>query len=402
MAVTKIKPIRTTIDKSIAYICNPKKTENCMYVYSENSFPETAAVEFQFYQQQARAGGNTLGRHLIQSFAPGEVSTEMAHALGKKLVDEILGGEYAYILATHVDRDHIHNHFIWCAVNIKTNKRYVSSKRTYHKIQEVSDRLCVENSLSVVTEPKGVGKSFSEYRAEKAGNSWKAKLRLTIDESILSADNYDDFLQKMQDAGYEIKRGKHISFRASGQERFTRSKTIGEDYSEERITERIREAKTQKTSPETAGKTPPKRDDDSIRSLITIDGSDKIKSSYGLTQWAKVQNLKISAQSLVFLQNMGINSVEEFEGAYAVCNKKCNEAKQVLYETKKAIIVLEALTPTDENLRELKRLRTLKYQQEKEYSKHYKERWELTKIKANLSAALGSDRRSGRRKEYER
>jgi hypothetical protein len=138
LAVTKIKPIRTTIEKSIAYIINADKTESCLFVSSENCIPETAAVEFQFILDKARAGGNTIGRHLIQSFAPDEVTPEQAHEIGKRLADEILGGQYGYVLATHLDRGHIHNHFIWCAVNIETHRKYISNKASYHKIQEVS------------------------------------------------------------------------------------------------------------------------------------------------------------------------------------------------------------------------------------------------------------------------
>jgi hypothetical protein len=106
MAVTKIKPIRTTIEKSIAYIINADKTESCLYVSSENCIPETAAIEFQFILDKARAGGNTIGRHLIQSFAPDEVTPEQAHEIGRRLANEILGGQYAYVMATHLDRDH--------------------------------------------------------------------------------------------------------------------------------------------------------------------------------------------------------------------------------------------------------------------------------------------------------
>lgn len=141
MAITKIIPIRTTIGKSIAYICNPNKTENCAFIYSENCFPKTASVEFDFYLRQAQAGGNTLGRHLIQSFSPDETTPEQAHEIGRKLAEQHLKGEYAYVMTTHVDRNHIHNHFVWCAVNLKTHNRYHSNRRSYHEIQDLSDSL---------------------------------------------------------------------------------------------------------------------------------------------------------------------------------------------------------------------------------------------------------------------
>jgi len=108
MAVTKIIPVRATIEKSIDYICNPAKTDEGFFIHSEHCVPQTAALEFQNLLRQARAGGNTIGRHLIQSFAPGEVDPATAHEIGIKLADEILKGRYAYVMATHVDRGHCH------------------------------------------------------------------------------------------------------------------------------------------------------------------------------------------------------------------------------------------------------------------------------------------------------
>jgi len=195
MAVTKIIPIRSTIEKSIVYITDPNKTDGCLYVSSENCIPETAAIEFKFLLDKAQSGGNTIGRHLMQSFAPGETTPEQAHEIGKKLMDEILKGEYAYVMSTHIDRDHVHNHFVWCAVNMKTYKKYRSNKVSYNKIREVSDRLCLEYSLSVITEKSGHrGKCYTEYQADKEFKSWKSLLRRTIDAAILSSSSCLSFV----------------------------------------------------------------------------------------------------------------------------------------------------------------------------------------------------------------
>ena len=336
MAVTKIIPIRSTIDKSVEYICNPSKTEECKYIHSENCFPQTAGIEFEIYLQKARAGGNTIGRHLIQSFAPRETTPEQAHEIGKKLAAEILGGQYAYVMSTHVDRDHIHNHFVWCAVNIETHTKYRSNKTTYHKIQEVSDRLCAENSLSVITEKSGRrGKGYTEYQAEQQGMSWKAKLREVIDDHIVSSADYNDFLQRMQDTGYEIKHDKYISFRAPGQERFTRGKTIGDDYVEERIKERLQSKKDAKYAPN--------RDSNFIRQVIDIESNEKIKSSPGYLQWTKVQNLKISSQTLIYLEEHGMKNIDEFNQRYEKSIEKFSAANNVLSATDARIKILEEL-----------------------------------------------------------
>ena len=302
MAVTKIIPIRSAIEKSVDYICNPQKTVDHLYVHSEHCVPETAALTFRHHLQQTRAGGNTIGRHLIQSFAPGEVSPEMAHEIGKRLAAEILGGEYAFVLATHVDRDHIHNHFVWGAANIETHKKYRSNKRSYHDIRNASDRLCEEYGLSVIV-PHGVGKSYAEYRAEQQGTSWKTKLRQSIDATLSESADWDDFLRRMEAQGYEIKKGTHISFRAPDQQRFTRAKTLGVEYTEDALRSRI--------SGTTAAKPAVQTQPAPLQSIIGIAGNEKISSSPGYRQWASVFNLKQSAAALNLIQQYG--GMEAFE-----------------------------------------------------------------------------------------
>jgi phosphopantetheinyl transferase (holo-ACP synthase) len=306
MAVTKIIPIRFTIEKSVSYICNPHKTGDCLYIHSEHCVPQTAALTFQHHLGQARAGGNTIGRHLIQSFAPGEVNPETAHEIGKKLADEILGGRYAYVMATHIDRGHVHNHFVWGAADVESHKKYHSNKRTYHDIRAVSDRLCEEHNLSVIV-PQGVGKSYTEYHAEKQGASWKAKLKAAVDTILSESADFDDFLRHMEAQGYEVKKGTHISFRASGQTRFTRAKTLGADYTEDALQRRISE-KSKLGLREPLKPAP-------LQSVIDIEGNERIKSSPGYRQWAAVFNLKQSAAALNLVQQYGgINAFDEIYG----------------------------------------------------------------------------------------
>lgn len=329
MAVTKIIPIRTTIGKSIDYICNPSKTENCAFVYSENCFPKTASVEFDFYLRQAQAGGNTLGRHLIQSFSPNETTAEQAHEIGKKLAEKHLKGEYAFVMTTHVDRNHIHNHFVWCAVNLKTHNRYHSNKRSYHEIQDLSDTLCRENGLSVIEVKSGKrGKGHFEYEirensrfleSAKQGSSYKEKLRLAIDNATLKANSFEDFLQLLAAQGYEIKQGKYLSFKHKNGERFTRSKTIGEDYTEERIKERIKtKIPIQKPQQKSA-----------IRQLHDL-SADKFQQSAGLTHWGKIQNLKIMADTMNLLREKGLTDLSEFDSKFEVVSTAFDKVSTAL------------------------------------------------------------------------
>ena len=240
MAVTKIKPIKSTLSKALDYIQNPDKTDGKTLVSSFGCSYETADIEFEYTLSQARQKGNNLAFHLIQSFEPGEVDCEKAHTIGKQLADAVTKGQHEYVLTTHIDKGHIHNHIIFCAVNFVDYHKYNSNKRSYYGIRNISDKLCRENGLSVVIPGKGSkGKSYAEYQAEKTGTSWKGKLKIAVDTLIPQVASFEELLQRLQAAGYEIKPGKYISCRAPGQERFTRIKTLGADYTEEAIKERI-------------------------------------------------------------------------------------------------------------------------------------------------------------------
>ena len=294
MAVTKIKPVKSTLSKALDYIENPDKTDGKMLISSFGCSYETADIEFGYTLSQALDKGSNLAFHLIQSFAPGEVDYEKAHEIGKQLADAVTKGQHEYVVTTHIDKGHIHNHVIFCAVNFVDHHKYNSNKRSYYGIRNMSDKLCRENGLSVVVPGKGSkGKSYAEYQAEKTGTSWKGKLKIAVDALIPQVSSFEELLTRLQAAGYEIKPGKYVSCRAPGQERFTRLKTLGADYTEEAIRERIagRRAK--------AAKAPREQRDVSL--LIDSENSIKAAQSQGYEQWAKIHNLKQAAKSMNFL-----------------------------------------------------------------------------------------------------
>ena len=305
MAVTKTHPIKSTLKAAIDYICNPEKTDGKLLVSSYGCAAETADIEFAWTRRHSIDKGTNLGRHLIQAFEPGEVSPEKAHEIGMQLAKEVLGGKYEFVLTTHVDKGHIHNHLIFNAVSFVDHKHYHSNKRSYHFIRRTSDRLCQEHGLSVIVPGQDKGKSYIEHTAAKAGTSYKAKLKAAIDRLIPACKDLEDLLFRLQQEGYEIKRGKYISCRASDQERFTRLKTLGIDYTEEAISSRI------------AGGSRPSRKpmqrDDKIKQLIDIQS----KQGAGLQHWAKLQNLKEAAKTVNFLTEHGISSYEELESKLA-------------------------------------------------------------------------------------
>ena len=233
MAVTKTHPIKSTLKAAIDYICNPEKTDGKLLVSAYGCAAETADIEFAWTRRHAIDKGTNLGRHLIQAFQPGEVTPEQAHKIGMELAREILGGRYEFVLTTHTDRDHVHNHLIFNAVSFEDHKHYHSNKRSYHFIRRTSDRICKEHGLSVIVPGQDKGKSYIEHQAERAGTSYKAKLRAAIDRLLPGCHDLEALLIRLQREGYEFKRGKYISARAPGQERFTRLKTLGADYAED-------------------------------------------------------------------------------------------------------------------------------------------------------------------------
>jgi len=310
MAVTKIKPIRGTVNKAIAYIIDPKKTDDELLVSSFGcAASESAAKEFEWTRNLATQQGaqipKVIARHLIQSFDVGEVSPEVAHEIGKQFADEWLKGKYEYVIATHIDKGHCHNHIIFNAVNFVDYHSYRSNKRTYRELRLLSDEICKEHGLSVIPPSQNKGMDYKEYTEAKKGTSWKQKLKQTIDRLVITAKDYDEFLKLMQEVGYEIKTGKYISFRAAGQERFTRAKIIGENYTEERIKERI------------AGRNPRKRrmqiERKGISLIIDIQNSIKAQESKGYEHWAKINNLKEAAKTLNYLTENNLLQYADLE-----------------------------------------------------------------------------------------
>lgn len=259
-----------------------------------------------------------------------------------QLAKEILGGKYEFVLTTHVDKGHIHNHLIFNTVSFVDHKHYHSNKRSYHFIRRTSDRLCQEHGLSVIVPGQDKGKSYIEHTAAKAGTSYKARLKAAIDRLIPVSNDLEDLLSRLQREGYEIKRGKYISCRASDQERFTRLKTLGIDYTEEAIRSRI-----------AGGSRPsrkPKQRDDRIRLLIDIQS----KQGAGLQHWAKLQNLKQAAKTVNFITEHGIESYEELESKLAALTNTRDRSLASIKATESRIADLSLISKYSTTYRKYK------------------------------------------------
>ena len=357
MAITKIHPIKSTLNLAIDYITKSEKTDDEVLISSRHCHPSTAHLIFRDTKGKSGTHATILARHLIQSFLPGEATPEKAHEIGLELCKKILKDEYEFVIATHVDRGHIHNHIIFNNVNKKTGICYKSNKRSYHQIRYQSDKLCKENNLSVIDEHyekfkkkyKTAGKSWYENEQAKKGASWKSKLQFDIDRIIKQSKDWDEFLKKMAELGYEIKYGKHIAFKPKDKARFTRAKTIGEDYTEERLKERIAERESVKNSGFK------KR----IGNVIEMDTNAKVEESKGYEYWATKHNLNTMADSVIFIREHGIKSVKQLD---EYIQKTADERQNLQEKIKSIDKEMEQLSDTMEQVYTVKK-----------YREHYKE-----------------------------
>ena len=205
MAYTKIHAITATVNKAVDYICNPAKTDEGILISSYGCSPETAAYDFKFALSKTNQSDPNKAYHLIQSFLPGEVSYAEAHRIGVKLADKLLEGKYSYVVSTHIDRGHVHNHIIFCAADNINHEKYHDCKKSYYNIRNLSDDLCREHELSVITPGEKRGKTYKEWQAGKSGSAWKERLKSDIDEAIKTAETYEDCIALIRAKGYEVK-----------------------------------------------------------------------------------------------------------------------------------------------------------------------------------------------------
>ena len=340
MAYTRIHAVRATVQKALKYICDPEKTDGQILIDSFACGAETAHYDFMDALSKSSGVGDKQAFHLIQSFAPGEVDFDMAHQVGIELADKLLENKYSYVIATHIDKEHCHNHIIFCAVDNVEHKKYNDCKRTYRRIRNLSDELCREHGLSVII-PSGQqrhtcrGKTHYEWQMEKAGTSWKAQMKSDMDGAIREAVSYGDFIGRMRSKRYAVKGEtfgdnalKYLSFSASGQNRFTRvsEKNFGKGYTKEAIRERIeKRVKTQDDSLVRKRVSFPKRPD-AERTLIDTD-KEKFQESGALKHWADIQNLKIAAASYA-----AGSSIEELKQKIAEKNTVARAARNEMVE----------------------------------------------------------------------
>lgn len=326
MAISKIKPRHASEGKTIAQILkdrldydkNPDKTQGGLLVKTYQCSADTAWQEFAVSKEiytsltgRTREPKNDVISYLlIQSFKPGEITPEAATELGYQLAMAFTEGQHQFVVATHVDRRHIHCHIEFNSTTLDCTHKFNNYKNTYRTIQKINDRLCAEHGLSVISEPKEKGKQYAEWAHERKGTSWKAALKDTIDRVLPTVHTFDDFLAVMRREGYEVRQdGKYLKFRAvgAGQERYTRAKTLGADYTEEALRERV--GKPPIRAKRRAGRTA-----DLAKINLIVDIQSRLRGrGPGYERWLKVHNLKEAAKTLTYLTEHGITEYTALE-----------------------------------------------------------------------------------------
>lgn len=314
MAVTNIHPIHVTLHKAIEYILNEEKTDGGMLVSTLGCTAngKKAAEEFDDVRLQGTGKTTILAQHLVQSFEPGEVTPEQAHEIGLELAEKLLGNDYQFVMTTHIDKGHIHNHFIFNEVDFINFRSFEYQQnrggKIFEKIRKISDKICVEHGLGVIKNPElGKGKSHYEWEMDKKGMSWKTQLKNLIDNTIMESDNFDDFLKKLRAKKVEVvytpQNVIKIKFRLPEQSKFARGQTLGWYYDEPQIKRRIEQCYLLRTGQSLTHK----------KSKLIDTSQEKFQNSKGLERWAEIKNMQDASKLLNILTEYRLNSQEEIE-----------------------------------------------------------------------------------------
>jgi len=336
MATTRIIPMHINKGKTIAqcmkaridYVKNPDKTEEGEFISSYACAPESADQEFVLARNQylmnvgSGKKNEVIAYQLRQSFKPGEVSAEEANQIGYELAERLLHGEHAFIVATHTDRKHIHNHIVFCATTLDCSHKFRNVWNSSRLVAEISDELCREHHLSVVQNPQNKTVSYEKWEGDQSKLTSRDSLRITIDTALrMQPDGFDALMQLMEEAGCWIKRGAHVSIKPPGGERYIRLDSLGAEYSEAVL------RKTLDGQHVHIPKIPRSEYTYSqVKRLIDIEAKLRDgRKGRGYIVWAERNNIDAKAQSIIFLKEHNIGSIEELEVQISALRAERNE-----------------------------------------------------------------------------
>ena len=354
MATTRLIPLHTgkgrnfgkAIRNVIGYVSNPKKTHQGELVTGFGCNPETADGEFllmkrEYIAQTGRLRGkdDVIAYHLRQSFVPDEITPEEANRIGCELASRFTHGQHAYVVATHEDRRHVHSHIIISAVNLDCDRKFRNFWGSSKAIRRLSDTLCIQNGLSIIEQPKGHSKSYNKWLGNEAKTSQRDVLREAIDAALArQPKDFEELLTMLQRGGWEVKRGKRISLKGKGQERFKRLDSLGEDYSEAALRAII--AGEKEHHPREKKTVQPMRQ---VNLLVDIQAKLQAGKGAGYERWAKVFNLKQMAQTLNYLSENNLMNIEDLTAKTDAAIARVHELQVTIRETEKRMAELHAL-----------------------------------------------------------
>ena len=354
MATTRLIPLHTgkgrnfgkAIRNVIGYVSNPKKTHQGELVTGFGCNPETADGEFllmkrEYIAQTGRLRGkdDVIAYHLRQSFVPDEITPEEANRIGCELASRFTHGQHAYVVATHEDRRHVHSHIIISAVNLDCDRKFRNFWGSSKAIRRLSDTLCIQNGLSIIEQPKGHSKSYNKWLGNEAKTSQRDVLREAIDAALArQPKDFEELLTMLQRGGWEVKRGKRISLKGKGQERFKRLDSLGEDYSEAALRAII--AGEKEHHPREKKTVQPMRQ---VNLLVDIQAKLQAGKGTGFERWAKVFNLKQMAQTLNYLSENNLMNIEDLTAKTDAATARVHELQVTIRETEKRMAELHAL-----------------------------------------------------------
>ena len=354
MATTRLIPLHTgkgrnfskAIRNVIGYVSNPKKTHQGELVTGFGCNPETADGEFllmkrEYIAQTGRHRGkdDVIAYHLRQSFVPGEITPEEANRIGCELAKRFTHGQHAYVVATHEDRQHVHSHIIISAVNLDCDRKFRNFWGSSKAIRRLSDTLCIQNGLSIIEQPKGHSKSYNKWLGNEAKTSQRDGLREALDAALArQPKDFEELLTMLQRGGWEVKRGKRISLKGKGQERFKRLDSLGEDYSEAALRAII--AGEKEHHPREKKTVQPMRQ---VNLLVDIQAKLQAGKGAGYERWAKVFNLKQMAQTLNYLSENNLMNIEDLTAKTDAAIARVHEMQVTIRETEKRMAELHTL-----------------------------------------------------------
>ncbi|MCJ7856532.1 relaxase/mobilization nuclease domain-containing protein [Lachnospiraceae bacterium NSJ-143] len=352
MHTGKGKTPAVSLTERIDYILNPAKTDGGLWVSSYKCDPATATSEMLLARQIYRNNGvrqpgrdkEVLAYHIRQAFKPGEITPEDANRIGYELAQRMTKGRYQFVVATHIDKNHIHNHVIFSAVSEDAGRRFRDFLGSAKAVRKISDRLCLENGLSVIENPKRGKKDYGKWLGDKKPLSAQEKIRAAIDAALAQHPaDFASFVRLMEAAGFQSKRrGNSLSFLAPGQEKYTRlrEKSLGADYTEDAIKERIAGRRVVSSSRSKAPKQKPAR---KVNLLIDIQSKLQAGKDRGYEQWAKVFNLKQMAQTLSFLEENGLLEYAQLETRAKDSTARFNELSGIIKRAEGRMAEIAAL-----------------------------------------------------------